>query len=294
MTGDMISKDDTASGEAEPSTPPPETGPPTISPLKAKTEPERAEIEQADPEQAEIVSDRAVSDRAVSDRAVSDRAEVEIEQVGIEPGRMEIGREQVEIESGRAEIDGVEPGRADIGDVEHGDVEHGDATVGAAAIEDVPELVINGAAFLHAPTGRRPDDLPFAGDFPDVPEVEYDDEEDDDDEPVIVGFDRRTDMWWLGTPIVTLLVAPLIAGLVTFVVTASDDSSPAVCRDALADNGCEEAVLRMIGQHTVAFAILWLGLWALPWYRGLRRYRVALALVAFAVLLAVPLRLVGD
>ncbi|GAA0557901.1 hypothetical protein GCM10010172_46140 [Paractinoplanes ferrugineus] len=167
------------------------------------------------------------------------------------------------------------------------------AALGDAA-DDLVDLV-DGAAFTHAPTGRPvdPAELPFAGTYPDVPEVVATDD-DFDDEPVVVGFDRRADMWWLITPIVTLLVAPMIAVVLAFFVTASDDNSPGVCGDVLADNGCEEAVLRMIAQHTVAFGILWLGLWALPWYRGLRKYRVALAVLAFAVLLAVPLRLTSG
>jgi hypothetical protein len=183
-----------------------------------------------------------------------------------------------------------------------------DGVVGEAGAEvvdgeRVTEPLTNDAAYAHAPTGRGiavdgllvEDAYPPAGAFPDVPEVDEEDlgDDEDDDDPVIVGFDRRTDMWWLLTPLLTILLGPMLAGVVTFFVTEADDGYPRICRPVVEQNGCEEAVLRMLAQHTIAFLVLWLALWALPWWRGLRKYRIALALVAFAVLLLVPLRLVS-
>jgi hypothetical protein len=50
----------------------------------------------------------------------------------------------------------------------------------------------------------------------------------------------------------------------------------------------------MAAQHTVAFGIGWLLLWVLPWRRNLRAYRIGLAVVIVAILLAAPLRLFAS
>jgi hypothetical protein len=40
------------------------------------------------------------------------------------------------------------------------------------------------------------------------------------------------------------------------------------------------------------FAALWLLLWLVPWWRGLRGPRIGLAIVAGAVLLIAPIRMI--
>ncbi|GIF21965.1 hypothetical protein BJ973_002290 [Actinoplanes tereljensis] len=172
-----------------------------------------------------------------------------------------------------------------------------DADAAGAGIEGddqrITEPLVNEGAFAHAPTGRGVvDDFPPAGAYPEVPEGGDEFDEDLDEDEVVTGFDRRPDIaGWLITPIATLLIAPLLAGVLTFFVAEMTDDSPGICRSALADNRCEETVLRMVAQHTFAFLILWVVLWALPWWRGLRWYRVWFAVAATAVLLVAPLRL---
>lgn len=56
-------------------------------------------------------------------------------------------------------------------------------------------------------------------------------------------------------------------------------------------NQCEETLLGLATEHVVTFAVGWLLLWAVPWWRGVRRYRYALAVLVALVLIAAPLRL---
>jgi hypothetical protein len=72
----------------------------------------------------------------------------------------------------------------------------------------------------------------------------------------------------------------------------NDTAAP--CEQSLLENRCEETTLRLLGLHGVLFGLLWLLLWAVPWWRGLRTPRIVLALVAGAVLIAAPLRMVGT
>lgn len=112
--------------------------------------------------------------------------------------------------------------------------------------------------------------------------------------PRIGWLDRRHDVaGWLLTPLVTLVAAPLIAGVVGMVALLRGDPNrpPALCESALADNSCEETTLGMLGEHMVLFAALWLMLWLVPWWRGLRILRVLLAIIASAVLVAAPMRM---
>jgi hypothetical protein len=110
-------------------------------------------------------------------------------------------------------------------------------------------------------------------------------------------LDRRRDLaGWLLTPLVALVAAPVTAAVagIFFVVFGLDDrKAPALCQSALADNRCEETTLAMWGQHTVFFAGVWLLLWLVPWWRGLRVLRILLAIIAAGVLVAVPIRMVG-
>jgi hypothetical protein len=69
---------------------------------------------------------------------------------------------------------------------------------------------------------------------------------------------------------------------------------PEVCEPVRLANGCEETLLRMATQHVIVFLFFWLLLWALPWWRGLRAYRVGLAVVTALILIAVPLRLIAT
>lgn len=107
-------------------------------------------------------------------------------------------------------------------------------------------------------------------------------------------LDRRRDLVaWLVTPLVTLIFAPMAAGAVgLFFWQQGDlDKSPAICKAVLADNGCEETTLGMLGEHLVFFGAAWLLLWAVPWWRGLLLPRVALALAVSAILIDVPIQM---
>ncbi|GAA2658416.1 hypothetical protein [Paractinoplanes durhamensis] len=287
-----------AADSAETATPPvdPATGsdpePPAAEAERAiaKPEEERTETDVADDASAEAAADPAAA--AAADAAPAG--------------------DDAEADAGEdAEAAAVHPAAAAAGAEAAADDEDGLGSAGAEPVavlveEERRALVLSGAVFAHAPTTGRADgladfpvdaDYPYAGAYPDVPEAGVDDLDEDDfeTEPVIVGFDRRPDFgWWLGTPIFTLVLAPMLAGVLTFFVSALSAGYPRICLGVEAENGCEEAVLRMAGEHTVVFLALWLGLWALPWWRGLRRYRIVLAAAAFAVLLFAPLRLLGT
>ncbi|MFC4149214.1 hypothetical protein ACFO0M_23435 [Micromonospora mangrovi] len=106
--------------------------------------------------------------------------------------------------------------------------------------------------------------------------------------------DRRRDRThWLLTPLVTLVAAPVTAAAVGVLVLLGGgfDQSPTFCESALSDNRCEEKTLAMLGEHAVLFAAVWLLLWLVPWWRGLRTPRVLLAVAATVVLVAAPLRM---
>jgi hypothetical protein len=114
--------------------------------------------------------------------------------------------------------------------------------------------------------------------------------------PRIGWLDRRRDLaGWLLTPLITFVVAPLTAGVVGMFVwlVGSFGRTPAICESALADNGCEETTYGILGEHIIIFATMWLLLWVVPWWRGLRPLRVLVAIVAFAVLIAMPIRMAG-
>jgi hypothetical protein len=114
--------------------------------------------------------------------------------------------------------------------------------------------------------------------------------------PPARGIDRRRDLaGWLLTPLVTLLLGPAIAGSVGILGTMFTPvgSPAALCGPALADNRCEEVTLAVAGRHGMLFGVLWLLLLALPWWRGLRAARIALAVAACLVLVALPLRMGG-
>jgi hypothetical protein len=108
------------------------------------------------------------------------------------------------------------------------------------------------------------------------------------------GPDRRRDVaGWLLTPLVALVLGPAVTAAVTvlLVIGGGLGELPEVCARARPDNRCEEVTLGLAGQHMAVFGGLWLLLWVLPWWRGLRGVRVGLAVLAIAVLVAAPLRL---
>lgn len=95
--------------------------------------------------------------------------------------------------------------------------------------------------------------------------------------------DRSRDMrGWLTTPLVTLLLAPGIAISLGILVSLSSTSP--------VDTG-ERAADDMLVLHARIFAVGWLLLWALPWWRGLRGIRIGAAVVTGLVLIAGPVRL---
>ncbi|MBY8871823.1 hypothetical protein K7640_08215 [Micromonospora sp. PLK6-60] len=106
--------------------------------------------------------------------------------------------------------------------------------------------------------------------------------------------DRRRDLaGWVVTPLLTLVAAPVLAcaaGLLASLLHPSPHS-PALCQQALADNRCEETTLRVIGGHVAIAGGLWLLLWVVPWWRGLRPLRILLAVAATVVLALLPVRM---
>jgi hypothetical protein len=107
------------------------------------------------------------------------------------------------------------------------------------------------------------------------------------------GLDRRRDLLgWVLTPLVTLVLGPAVAAAVGILVLLQGDTR-APCEQSALDNRCEESTLSLLGAHGVLFGLLWLPLWPIPWWRGLRPARIALAVVACGVLVAVPLRMAG-
>ena len=115
-----------------------------------------------------------------------------------------------------------------------------------------------------------------------------------DNDTDTVRLDRRRDLrGWLAAPLVTLVLAPALAGSIGILVAEASTSYPGICDAAAATNGCQETVFAMFTLHARVFLIGWLLLWALPWWRGLRPYRIGAAIAVGAVLLAAPLRLVS-
>jgi hypothetical protein len=109
----------------------------------------------------------------------------------------------------------------------------------------------------------------------------------------VATLDRGRDLrGWLTTPLVTVVLAPALAISIGVLVAESSTSYPGFCDASVSTNGCEESVFAMFVLHARIFLAGWLLLWALPWWRGLRAARIAVAAVIGAVLLAAPLRLV--
>ncbi|MFF0234310.1 hypothetical protein [Micromonospora sp. NPDC005254] len=104
---------------------------------------------------------------------------------------------------------------------------------------------------------------------------------------------RRRDLaGWLVTPLFTLVAAPVLAGIVGVLGNFGDHNGPpALCKKAVADNMCEETSLGVIGTHLAISGAMWLLLWIIPWWRGLRTVRVLLAVAATVVLVLLPVRM---
>ena len=98
---------------------------------------------------------------------------------------------------------------------------------------------------------------------------------------------------WLLTPVSTLVLAPPLTMILSVALLAGG-GPPALCERVTTANGCEELTLGVIGEHAVAFAVLWLALWVLPWWRSWRRARIVIALIASLVLLAIPVRMAAT
>jgi hypothetical protein len=109
------------------------------------------------------------------------------------------------------------------------------------------------------------------------------------------GPGRRRDLrGWIAVPLVTIVLAPALAVSIGTMVAVSSDSYPRICDAAAATNGCEEIVFSTFAFHARIFLVGWLLLWALPWWRGLRPYRIAAAVGVGWALVAAPLRLVSP
>ena len=100
---------------------------------------------------------------------------------------------------------------------------------------------------------------------------------------------------WILVPLATLLVGVPAAGGFTFIALLGDSggsNGQSTFCEAQAPNGCEEATLAWVGQCAVMFAVAWLLLWLIPWWRGLRPLRYAVAGGALLLLFLAPLRLI--
>ncbi|MEV6811155.1 hypothetical protein [Micromonospora sp. NPDC051296] len=95
------------------------------------------------------------------------------------------------------------------------------------------------------------------------------------------------------TPLFTLVAAPVLACIAGVLASLGNNATrtPALCAKAVADNMCEETTLGVIGGHVVISGAIWLLLWVIPWWRGLRTLRVLLAVVATVVLVLLPVRM---
>ncbi|WP_433535186.1 hypothetical protein ACQPZK_24275 [Micromonospora sp. CA-249363] len=106
-------------------------------------------------------------------------------------------------------------------------------------------------------------------------------------------MDRRRDLaGWLVTPLFTLVAAPVLACGVGLLGNIGDHNGPpTLCEEAVVDNICEETSLGVIGLHVAIAGVMWLLLWIIPWWRGLRTVRVLLAVAATVVLVLLPVRM---
>jgi len=113
--------------------------------------------------------------------------------------------------------------------------------------------------------------------------------------PGMSGFDRGRDVrGWVVVPLATLVVAPLVAGSLglLMVIGGGLGEAPSICAARPGQNQCEETTLATLDEHLVLFGALWLLLWLTPWWRGLRAARIVLAVLAGAVLVLAPLRMI--
>ncbi|WP_146603531.1 hypothetical protein [Micromonospora endophytica] len=103
--------------------------------------------------------------------------------------------------------------------------------------------------------------------------------------------DRRRDLaGYLLVPLFTLIAAPVVACCAALL--ANDGGPyPEVCEPVRAVNGCEEEILGIAAGHILVAAALWLLLWLLPWWRGLRLVRIVLAAIAFVALTTLAIRI---
>jgi hypothetical protein len=177
-----------------------------------------------------------------------------------------------------------------VADDDHEDDDHEDA--GGSEPEPDYEILA-----LDEPDGEddyEEDDEASEDDGEDDGEASEDDGEDDgEDRPE--GFDKRPDVYhWILTPVTTLVVGPGLAASIGLFVAERATDYPRVCAPVRLANGCEETLLRMATEHAIVFLFFWLLLWVMPWWRGLRAYRIGLAVVAALILIAVPLRLIAS
>ncbi|MFD2764266.1 hypothetical protein [Micromonospora eburnea] len=78
----------------------------------------------------------------------------------------------------------------------------------------------------------------------------------------------------------------MLAGCVEMVTVLGASQPPEFCAEARLDNRCE-TTLAMLAGHVVLFVVLWL----VPWWRGLRTLRILLAILAAVVLVLAPIRM---
>jgi hypothetical protein len=242
-------------------------------------EPADAEpVAEAEPDvEAELVADGDAP--GAEAEPVVDGGEQEAEPVaaGAEPGEPGDGSDGGE--------DGGEPVEAAAEEAAGDETDEGE--------DGEPEPDGEIVATDEADTGPQWDDEDDEEDEAEDEGDEDEEEEEEDEGPE--GFDKRPDVFnWILTPVMTLAVGPGLAASGLLFVAEETSGYPRVCASVRLANGCEETLLRMAAEHTIAFLFFWLLLWAPPWWRGLRAYRMGLAVVTALILIAVPLRLVAT
>jgi hypothetical protein len=107
--------------------------------------------------------------------------------------------------------------------------------------------------------------------------------------------DRGRDLaGWLITPVVTLVLALAVTGIMLLLLVGTSSLYPSVCDGVEAVNGCGEKVRDLLVLHFRIFAVGWVLIWAIPWWRGLHKFRIALAVLAGLALTSAPVQLAGT
>jgi hypothetical protein len=124
-------------------------------------------------------------------------------------------------------------------------------------------------------------------------DLDADDDDDEDEDEDLAAADGVLDgtrdiVYWLLTPLLTILIGPALTASIGFLVVVSDNGE--FCQRQ-PPNQCEEVTAALLTDHARLFVLALALLWAIPWWRGLRTTRLVLAAVTIAILVLAPLRL---